>query len=421
MTPIALWRLWLCVLGAALSMLGTIASSAQGDITDPVFRFFASEEWEEPAHKPYPSPGSGFEGPCGLAVDTAHRFYVADYYHLEGNVDVFTSARSLLGQIFNEDPIDGPCGLAAGPGGALYVNNFHRNVVKLTLPSFPFVSFKADGLGMTIDSAHPTGVAVDPVTGDVYVDDRTYIAVYDSSGAPVMDEGAPLKIGLGSLGDGYGVAVSGFGGSKGYVYVADAADNTLKVYDPALDKVDPVQTIDGHETPEGRFVSLRDSAVAVDSGTGRIYVADELQPEYYERPEAAIYGFGASGAYAGRLKYNIIDAEPPGLAVDSLGSRVYVTSGNSEGALVYAYDSLTSSVEPAEGPPMRRAPVPAQVEMTMGPTAAASPVAAADSVSPSVLTRSAAEKRQRILQRKRRLARQHHHRQHRVSARPGRP
>jgi hypothetical protein len=47
------------------------------------------------------------------------------------------------------------------------------------------------------------------------------------------------------------------------------------------------------------------------------------------------------GAYEGCLKYNVVDGEPPGLAVDNsaqaIQGRVYVTSGNTELASVYAY------------------------------------------------------------------------------------
>jgi hypothetical protein len=123
--------------------------------------------------------------------------------------------------------------------------------------------------------------------------------------------------------------------------VADAGDNTIKVFNPAIDPDNPIQTIDGHETFPGQFFSLADSALAVDQKTGRVYVSDDLQPQYFERPEAAIYAFEADGSYTGRLERNVVDARPPGLAVDnsisSRQGRVYVTTGNTEGAFIYAY------------------------------------------------------------------------------------
>ncbi len=77
------------------------------------------------------------------------------------------------------------------------------------------------------------------------------------------------KIGLGSLGDGYGLAVFG-----GKVYVADAAANAVKVYEPAIDLLNPIATI-AHG-----FVSLVDGALAVDPTNGHLLVVDNMQPGY---------------------------------------------------------------------------------------------------------------------------------------------
>ncbi len=65
------------------------------------------------------------------------------------------------------------------------------------------------------------------------------------------------------------------------------------------------------------FVSLRDSAIAVDDVTGDVYFADNTQPHYTEKPQATIYVYGSTNTYKGHLKYNITDALPPGLAVDN--------------------------------------------------------------------------------------------------------
>jgi DNA-binding beta-propeller fold protein YncE len=331
----------LVALSAVGLALGAGAAPAQAGPSDPLFVF--SPAPSSPPQIPLVPPPSGYlEGPCGVAVGSGGEFYVSDYYH--DAVDVFSPSLGYLGQLKGVDPVDGPCGLALGAGGSLYVNDFHRRVVKYGPP----LSFAP---GPVLDEAHPTGVAVDPATNNVYVDDRTYIAVYDAAGAPVIDGGQPLKIGLGSLEDGYGLAISSHPGTAGRLYVADAATGTVKVYDPALDKEDPVATIAGPSG--GGFVSLRDSALAVDRVSGNVYVADNLQPQYAEEPDAAIYVFGPSGAYLGRLKHDIVDALPPGLAVDNSATttqgRVYVTSGNTIGASVYVYPpgAQTNAVIPS--------------------------------------------------------------------------
>jgi hypothetical protein len=348
-------RVRLTVLCAALA-LAAFATPVQAAPGDPLFIFQASQSG---------APGGEFEGPCGLAVNADGNFYVSDYYHHA--IDIFSSSRSFVEQLTKEDPLDGPCGLAVDSVNSLYVNNYHRNVVKFT-PS----AFTAGGPGAVFDANHPTGVAVDPTSGNVYVNDRTRIAVYDSTGAAVQSEGSPLEIGLGNLVNGYGVAYSQFPATAGRLYVPDAATNTIKVYNPATSKVTPVQTIAG---PGPGFSSLRDSAVAVDRLTGKIYVADNLQPASTERPEAVIYVFSSAGTFLGHLKYGVVDALPPGLAVDnsavSTQGRVYVTSGNSEKASVIAY---APGAEISGGLP---APAPASAG---GGSSASSPQEGADRV-----------------------------------------
>jgi len=330
-------RAWLSVLCGAALLLGA-APAAQGAFDDPISGF---APLVPPSKMGPPPPPTGYlEGPCGLTVASNGSFYVSDYYHRA--VDIFSptgaySAQPLVGTgpvNPHTGPVDDPCGLALGPSGTLYVNNYHRNVVRFPSP----VSL---GSGVVLDSGdpsdsaiNPTGVAVDSATGNVYVDDRTYVVAYDSAGAPL-----PVpKIGLGTLGDGYGIAVSAYPATAGFIYVPDAATNTVKVYDPETDTVNPAHTIAG---PPGGFGSLRDSAVAVDRVSGEIYVLDTQGPQFSEQPEATVYVFDAFGIFKGRLKHNVIDGAPSGLAVDnSAGAtqgRVYVTSGITAKAGIYAY------------------------------------------------------------------------------------
>ncbi len=306
------------------------------------------------------------EGPCGLAVGDDTQLFVANHY--PNKVDWVKTAPELkIGlAVADVDPLGGPCGLALEGLGRLYVNNYHRNVERYLVAGGSFqVPAVIDSGDPGENGVNPTGVAVDTATNDVYVDNRTHITAYDSTGAPLMDDGEPLAIGQGSLGDGYGIAISGFPGPAEFpstarrIDVPDYADNTVKVYAPAVDVDDPVQVIDGAGIPGGGFGSLRDSAVAVDRVTGEVYVADTLaHPQHTEYPEAVIRVFGPDGAYKGRLKYAVIDGSPVGLAVDNTvdqfgeaiptQGRVYVTSGNTVDAVIYIYPpgSVTSQSAP---------------------------------------------------------------------------
>jgi hypothetical protein len=327
-------RRTLLLWAVALAALGASAATA---LASPDPFIFTPKKTD-----PSPLPPTGYlEAPCGLAVDTSGNFYVSDHGH--NAVDRFGSSFGLQQQLAAVSANGGPCGLAMDDEiGKYVVNEMHGAVLS-------FSSFA--GAGRTVlDPGPASGVAIDPATGYTYVNDIDHVSVYAPNGTPVEVSGQPLVIGAGSLVDGYGVAVSGNAASKGFVYVPDAATDTVKVYDPATDPASPVQTL------ALGLSSLRDSAVAVDNSSGEVYVTDALQPPgTSECPEAAVRVFKADGSQGGRLKYNIVNAYPPGLAVDNSGtgtqSRVYVTSGNSESASVMLYQAHSAGSEAAAAPP----------------------------------------------------------------------
>jgi hypothetical protein len=351
------------LLAASLLSLLPIAPTAGADVASShpsLFTFFASKLLEEqfpeiPPRRFPPPPFEGLEDACGVALDSYGDVYISDYYR--DVVDVFSpnTSRGTLEydtQIKAEDPPDGPCGLAVDSVGDVYVNNWHRNVVKYTPSEFPprpaenmFPAHPATsyGPGTVIDSGRSTGVVLDPLSGSIYVDDRTYVAEYEPSGVPVKDEeGEPLQIGLDPDASYYGVAVSGLGGET-RVYVANATSNAVEAYDPG-DPLEPMSVIDGAGTPQSGFHSLLDSSLAVDQSDGHLFVTDSLQ-EPFEHPAMAVDEFNPSGAYRGQISafpgqsgtpLALVDGEPSGLTVDSAG-RVYVTSGNTEEAALHGF------------------------------------------------------------------------------------
>lgn len=316
------------------------------------------------------------EGPCGLAISPAGEVYLADYHHRV--IDRFDApTASGQGQYVSQIPLpgvnpefgvntlDAVCGLAFDAGGNLYGNEWHQGVVRLT------------GGEAAIDSGESTGLAVDPSTNRLYVNDRTYVAEYELPFSP--GEEPVAKIGLGSLGEGYGLAAFG-----GRVYVADASDETVKVFQPATSTSVPVASI------AGEFNSLADAALAVDPGNGHLLVVDNRQPGY-EHPESAVLEFAApSGGYVylGALPGAPIDGGPSGIAVLPDG-KVLVTDGNGELSNAFLYGAYGEAAPAVPLVPESALPSIAPAAAATGgqgpgaPVAARSPSASASEVSQS--------------------------------------
>jgi len=334
----------LCV--AALALLVPIAASAAHPLRYTITTF-----------EPAPSHPESLEGPCGAAVGPGGDLYVSDYYR--DKIVVFDSAGEYGSQITGVNPVDAPCGLTVDGSGVVYANLYHGGIAVLEPAGGGYVN-----RGEVI-STHATGVALDPATGNLLVDERTEIAEYE---LPLTAGEAPLRtIGAGSLGDGYGLAVSGFGDTEGCVYVADAATGTVKAYDPKTSATTPVAELDGAGTALGHFNDLTDAALAVDGSNGHLYVADNLSGQLFESPQAGVQEFDPAGSFEGRLEPKSVDGEPIGLAVDNTGGTtqgdVYATSGNTEKAVVYAFGP---SSPPPPAPFSARGGGPTTAAITQG-------------------------------------------------------
>lgn len=332
----------LCFLGAGISAGAIEAAAFRPAVTHPG----APEEWLEP-----PGFGDGsIEGACGLAIFPSGPLYVSDYYHRAVHFYSLAGSYSGTDVLAGGDPppvlepiveLNAVCGLAVDPAGTLYGNEFHQSVVRLPGEE-------------VIDPGKATGVAVDD-EGDLYVNDRTYVAVYD---APIVPgEAASLKMGLGSLENAYGVAVDS---GSGFVYVPDAGDGTVKVFDPSVSLTTPVGTL---EDPPDGFSSLANASLAVDEspteGAGHVLVVDNLKPGF-AFPEVAIYEYKADGAYLDKLQVRTVGptgeerdgpiaGEPSGIVVDQATGDLYVTTGNSEGSNVVKYGPFAKEAPQALG------------------------------------------------------------------------
>ncbi len=358
----------LCCLGLCALLLALSAAPAAA--AESPSHLFLTETNGAPQSGARPPTGA-FEDACGIALDSHGDRYVADYYH--DAVDVFGPTGEYLTQIAAESNGNGPCGLAvdndpSSPAyGDLYVENWRAEVVKYTPSAYPPTATTTYGPPTLIDPAGTaTGLALDPATGDLYVDDATYIAKFE---APVHEGQTPTQIGLDPNAAYHGLARSTYAATAGDLYVPDAASHTVKVFGPAGESL---PGIDGAGTPQGGFAYLVDSAVAVDPSDGHVFVADNVEHGLTEHPAVVLDEFNPSGDYRGQIarwithpasepgvivEHALQDAEPPGLAIDPAG-KVYVTSGNS--------DNSESTQLDKEGKP-----VEGSLLYTFGPTSAA--------------------------------------------------
>jgi DNA-binding beta-propeller fold protein YncE len=345
-----------CLLSLSAMLVPTSAKANRQLISDAALETQFCQRCTPSPNTTAPPPEGQIEGPCGLAISPAGNVYVADYYHR--TVDVFErpsiiQAGKYMGQIalpginplLGINTLDAACGLAFDAAGDLYANEWHQGVVRLT------------GGETAIDTGESTGVAIDPSTDRLYVDDRTYIAEYE---LPFTAGAKPLaKIGLGHLDEGYGLAAAG-----GRVYVADAAGDAVKVFEPTVGPA-PVATL------SGEFQSLTDAALAIDPTNGHLLVVDNREPGF-EHPRSAVMEFASSTenfAYLGELPGAPIDGGPSGIAVTPEGEAI-VTDGNSELANAFLYGpyesigpSVAGGVEGSAAPlgpasSVDRAPVP---------------------------------------------------------------
>jgi hypothetical protein len=154
---------------------------------------------------------TGFGGVCGVAVDANGDIYAGD---ISGSVDVFAPSGAAITSFSTAEP----CNLAVDSAGTLYVAPYSgggQPVGKFVPSSFPVTSVTTYENVGAVNSIRAFGLAVDPATDDVYIDERNRIVQFDADGVQI---GSFAESGAGALGYSEGIAVDG---SSGNVYASD--------------------------------------------------------------------------------------------------------------------------------------------------------------------------------------------------------
>jgi DNA-binding beta-propeller fold protein YncE len=173
-----------------------------------------------------------FAGLDGVAVDQNGSLWV---YQGSGEIDQFSNALSNLFSSAGNSPFGAAPGFAVDGEGAFYVNRGTEVVAKLA-------GDKAT-LEEQVDGERTTAVAVDLSNNDVYLDNVSAIARFSASGTPIE------QFGSGDLTSGAGVAVDSVTGA---VYVADAAANVVDLFEGLVVPGATTEPASGLAVTEGR-------------------------------------------------------------------------------------------------------------------------------------------------------------------------
>ncbi len=324
-----------------------------------------------------------FNGPSGVAVDSAGNVYVADCANNTiRKVTPGGVATTLAGLAGSPGSADGtasaarfyePSGVAVDNAGSVYVADIYNYAIRKVTPGGVVTTLaglaggpgSADGTASAARFYQPSGVAVDSA-GNVYVADTDNFTIRKVTPGGVVTTLAGLARNLGSA-DGAastarfnspnGVAVDG----AGNVYVADCGNDTIRKVTPG----GVVTTLAGLAGNSGSADGTGSAArfcfpfgVAVDSA-GNVYVADygnntirKVTPGGVVTTLAGLAGSQGSADGTGSAARFYM---PYGVAVDSAGNVYVADYGNNTirkvtpGGVVTTLAGLAGSPGSADG------------------------------------------------------------------------
>ncbi len=222
---------------------------------------------------------------CGVTVDANGNLYTSMPFASEKRISKYAPLSS---PIEENDLVEGLeveeekfCDVAADSAGDIYAAGFKgtAGVVKYEASQFETVS----PTGAAIDSnPEATTLAVDPESGEeVYIDERSDIAVYTSGGTRVEE------FGTGLLGGSFGVAVSDASGHAGDVYAsAGSSKSEVAIFGPPSASIEFPLKVEKEGTGTG--------TVECKEGAGGSYEA--CKPEYTENTELTVKETASGGS-----------------------------------------------------------------------------------------------------------------------------
>ena len=180
----------------------------------------------------------------------------------------------------------------------------------------------------------PYGLAVDPVTGDVYMadTDRYTVDKYAADGTFLMEFGSQ-----GSAADQFLYPSRVAVGADRRVYVVDTWANKIKVFTP---NGVPLFSFGAMGAANGQFKQPHGEAI---DQYGRLWVADtkNWRIQVFDSEGHFLFKFGSKGFMPGQFQGDL-----RGLAIDTQNSWVYQVDAEGNHVHKFSYDASTSAANP---------------------------------------------------------------------------
>ena len=180
-------------------------------------------------------PGAGGE-PCGVAVDPAGHLYVS---LANGHINKYTPTANPVipgdytSSLFGVNSSGENCNITVDGEENVYVDTFETGPV-VRYDASQFNTEGETAVGSLVDASGST-VAVDLLTNELYIDQRSEVAHFSSAVTGNKALGIFGASGPGALGgESFGIAVNGTTGksASGDVYVTDAEGKTVEIFEP---------------------------------------------------------------------------------------------------------------------------------------------------------------------------------------------
>lgn len=257
-----------------LSLTGDCSTSSLDLIADP--------GCPDPPH-----PGA-FARPRAVATDFYGNIYVAsigkDPLGSEGRIDVFDSDGSFITQVLDSS---GPMTIAIDSKGTLYVNNLLqgkklvRYIPSLYSPAAGEIAYENAPVSVvTNDPAEVISLEINATNDHLFAHHGSHIVEYAS--AP--DGNTVVEDPVGEVSDAQGRALA-IDVAHGRIYAGNAGNviNVFKLAPPH----ELLDTIEDSAVPAGKFIGPL--TIAVDEGTGHLFIYDQEANKVYELSENGEY------------------------------------------------------------------------------------------------------------------------------------